>query len=239
MSRLQILTTFLLAFSLAGAERVARSHISCVNCNNGTCVPIADTYRCLCPTESVGDYCQYTACNLDNFCMNSGTCQGGRCVCPDPYNGDKCEYKIYRKNWDNDIENDFAVEGNISIQMEGQENTPHNGQIVKGETFKLSLYGISLAYGRFEYCLRFLYKVADSRGILEVAQRRKEILPPQMRVEANSSYFKMDGQWHEMTLTLHGWSWSDLVISGDARNTAYIALDQVKVMRTDCPNIGI
>lgn len=25
--------------------------------------------------------------------------------------------KIYRKNWDNDIENDFAVEGNISIQM--------------------------------------------------------------------------------------------------------------------------
>lgn len=63
----------------------------------------------------------------------------------------------------------------------------------------------------FEYCLRFLYKVADSRGILEVAQRRKEIIIPQMRVEANSSYFKMDGQWHEMRLTLHGWSWSDLV----------------------------
>lgn len=31
--------------------------------------------------------------------------------------------------------------------QEGQENTPHNGQIVKGETFKLSLFGISLAYG--------------------------------------------------------------------------------------------
>lgn len=29
------------------------------------------------------------------------------------------------------------------------------------------------------------------------------------------------------------------VIAGDATDTAYIALDQVKVMRTDCPNIGI
>lgn len=29
------------------------------------------------------------------------------------------------------------------------------------------------------------------------------------------------------------------VIAGEATDTAYIALDQVKVMRTDCPNIGI
>lgn len=28
----------------------------------------------------------------------------------------------------------------------GQENTPHNGQIVKGETFKLIRYNVGLAY---------------------------------------------------------------------------------------------
>ncbi|XP_052691276.1 uncharacterized protein LOC128169152 [Crassostrea angulata] len=246
MSGLKIFT-ILLAISLVEAKLVARGHAYChfSICNNGTCIQTADYFRCLCPPESVGDYCQYKACNLDNVCMNSGTCQGGRCVCPEPYNGDKCEYKIYRKTWDTDNENDFHVYGQISIQTTGQENTPHHGQVGKGEGFILTLYDIAYKYLGFDYCVRFLYNIAlDDKisvhpAIFDVYQRRKEIVPFQNRMVANSSAFIRDGHWHEAKFNVHGWEQADLIIYAASANTSYIAIDQVKVMRTDCANIGI
>lgn len=81
---------------------------------------------------------------------------------------------------------------------------------------RLSYWWIDLIPG-FDYCVRFLYNIAlDDKisvhpAIFDVYQRRKEIVPFQNRMVANSSAFIRDGHWHEAKFNVHGWEQADLV----------------------------
>lgn len=113
-----------LTYSFLGSQGVGQCYDSspCERqpCRNGaTCMPAGEyEFQCLCQDGFKGDLCEHeeNPCQLQEPCLNGGTCRGARCLCLPGFSGPRCQqgagYGV--------VESDWQLEGSGGNDAPGQ-----------------------------------------------------------------------------------------------------------------------
>ncbi|XP_075802672.1 basement membrane-specific heparan sulfate proteoglycan core protein isoform X4 [Microtus pennsylvanicus] len=113
-----------LTYSFLGSQGVGQCYDSspCERqpCRNGaTCMPAGEyEFQCLCQDGFKGDLCEHeeNPCQLQEPCLNGGTCRGTRCLCPPGFSGPRCQQGAGY----NVVESDWHLEGSGGNDAPGQ-----------------------------------------------------------------------------------------------------------------------
>lgn len=237
-----------LTYSFLGSRGVGQCYDSspCERqpCRNGaTCMPAGEyEFQCLCQDGFKGDLCEHeeNPCQLQEPCLNGGTCRGTRCLCLPGFSGPRCQqgagYGV--------VESDWHPEGSGGNDAPGQYGAyfHDNGFLaLPGNSFSRSLPEVPETI-EFEVRTSTANGLLLWQGVVKESSRSKDFISLGLldghlvfNYQLGSGEARLvsedpinDGEWHRVTALREG-----------QRGSIQVDGEELVIGRSPGPNVAV
>uniref|UniRef100_A0A8I6ASH2 Basement membrane-specific heparan sulfate proteoglycan core protein n=1 Tax=Rattus norvegicus TaxID=10116 RepID=A0A8I6ASH2_RAT len=237
-----------LTYSFLGSRGVGQCYDSspCERqpCRNGaTCMPAGEyEFQCLCQDGFKGDLCEHeeNPCQLQEPCLNGGTCRGTRCLCLPGFSGPRCQqgagYGV--------VESDWHPEGSGGNDAPGQYGAyfHDNGFLaLPGNSFSRSLPEVPETI-EFEVRTSTANGLLLWQGVVKESSRSKDFISLGLQdghlvfnYQLGSGEARLvsedpinDGEWHRVTALREG-----------QRGSIQVDGEELVIGRSPGPNVAV